>query len=238
MLTEGSSGRTDEFKEKVQAGDIIGALRASGIAKQTPDQKAAIEAVMFALWAQGQRQRSGWTTSLLVLLFRAAILVGDALRLPIKLIQHSPRVIIAAAFVLAVSYLFGWSLSYQAQIGSFLVAALVLFKDQLSRWIRDFLFDIGDIFSLGTLTRFYIARHFLSGPMTVLEDADGLKLHLATSRPLTSGPYLEESEAFQEIVARQIDEWPSLRAAIDGFWRDFPKNLEYWRKLRTSIANA
>ncbi|WP_031259731.1 hypothetical protein, partial [Mesorhizobium sp. LNHC252B00] len=113
-----------EFAEKMRSGNLIGALQASGIARQTPDEKAAIEAVMFALWAQGQRERSGATTSLLIFVFRAAYLVIDLLRLPVTLIQHSPRVIVATAFVLAVSYLFGWSLSHQAQIGLFFVAAL------------------------------------------------------------------------------------------------------------------
>jgi hypothetical protein len=236
MHTEGSFGRSGEFAEKIQSSDLIGALHASGIARQTPDQKAAIEAVMFALWAQGQRERSGATTSLLIFFFRAAYLVVDLLRLPVTLIRHSPRVIVAVAFVLVVSYLFGWSLSRQAQIGLFLVAALVLFKDQILRWVRDFLFDVGDIFSLGTLTRGYIARHFLIGPMRVLDDIDGLKLHLVSSRPLISGPYLDETEAFQQIVAHQIDEWPSLQAAIDGFWREFPTDLRYWRSLRNNLS--
>lgn len=224
-----------EFAEKMRSGNLIGALQASGIAKQTPDQKAAIEAVMFALWAQGQRERSGATTSLLILFFRAAYLVVDLLRLPVTLIRHSPRVIVAVAFVLVVSYLFGWSLPHQAQIGLFLVAALVLFKDQISRWVRDFLFDVGDIFSLGTLTRGYIARHFLIGPMRALDDIDGLKLHLVSSRPLLSGPWLDETEAFQEIVARQIDVWPSLQTAIDDFWREFPTNSHYWRGLKSNL---
>ncbi|BCG94452.1 hypothetical protein [Mesorhizobium sp. 131-2-1] len=239
MSTDWPFGRPDQFTEKIQSTDFKGAIAASGIAKQTPDQKAAIEAVMFALWAQGQSERWGESTALLVLFSRMAALVIDVLRLPAALIRHLPKILIGVAFVLAASYAVDWTLSRQAQAGLFLVAALVLFKDEILRWIRDVLFDIGDVFSNGALTRRYITRHFLYGPITVLEDTNGLKLHLASSRILTSGPYLKETEAFQETVARQIDDWPSLRTAIDGFWREFPKNQEYWRKLQrpTKLSN-
>lgn len=162
----------------------------------------------------------------------------DVLRLPVVLIRHLPGILIAVAFVLVASYTFEWSPSRQVQVGLFLVAVLVLFKDEILRWVRDVLFDIGDVFSNGALTRRYITRHFLYGPITVFEDPDGLKLHLASSRPLTSGPYLEETGAFQEIVARQIDEWPSLRTVIDGFWRGFPKNPHYWRSLRNKLLET
>lgn len=229
MIAQSAPG---ELAKKIQSGDLIGALQASGIARQSPDQKVAIEAVMFSLWAQGQGERSGGTTVLLVCASRAASLLIDILTLPITLIRQLPKVAIAAAFVLAVSLVFGWSLPYQTQLGLFLVAAMVLFKDQILRWVRDFLIDIGDIVSLGALTRHYIARHFLNGPMTALDDSDGLKLHLATSRLLTSGPYLQETEAFQNIVAQQADAWPSLQIAIDGFWREFPRNPQYWRSLK------
>ncbi|UVC13528.1 hypothetical protein [Mesorhizobium onobrychidis] len=238
MPTERSFGQTDEFAEKIQSTDFKGAIAASGIAKQTPDQKAAIEAMMFALWAQGQSERWGESTALLVLFNRMVGLVIDVLKLPVVLIGHLPGILIAVALVLVASYTFEWSPSREAKVGLFLVAVLVLFKDEILRWVRAVLFDIGDVFSNGALTRRYITRHFLYGPITVLEDPDGLKLHLATSRLLTSGPYLEETEAFQEIVARQIDQWPSLRTAIDGFWREFPSNPHYWRSLRNKLLET
>ncbi|TGS89319.1 hypothetical protein EN817_02925 [Mesorhizobium sp. M3A.F.Ca.ET.174.01.1.1] len=231
MSTDWPFGRPAEFAGEVQSGSFKGAIRASAIARQPPDQKAKIEAVMFALWAQGQSERWGESTILLVMFSRAVALVIGIFMLPAVLVRRLPGLLIGGAAVLAASYAFDWSLPPQTQIGLFLIAVLVLFKDDVSRWVRDFLFDIGDVFSNGALTRRYVKRHFLYGPITELDDTDGLKLHLTRSRPLMPGPCDEETKAFQEIVARQIEDWPSLRTAVDGFWREFPNNPEYWQRL-------
>ncbi|RVD74176.1 MAG: hypothetical protein E5V62_07145 [Mesorhizobium sp.] len=241
MSTDWPFGRQDEYAGKIRSADIKdikGAIAASGIAKQTPDQKAAIEAVMFALWALGQRERWGENTVLVVMFSRVAATVIDVFKLPVMFVQHLPGILIAVAVVLAISYALDWSLPRQAQIGWFLVATLVLFKEEISRWVQNLLFDIGDVFSNGALTRRYINRHFLHGPITAFEDDDGLKLHLASSRPLTSGLFLEEAGAFQQIVAQQMDDWPSLRAAIGGFWREYQTNPRYWQDLKNSIVDG
>ncbi|MEI9403549.1 hypothetical protein [Mesorhizobium argentiipisi] len=121
-----------------QGGGLNGALAASGIAKQTPDQRAVIEAVMFALWAQGHQARPTETKTFLALFSRVAALMVEVLVLPRTLLQSLPGVVVAAAFVLAASYASNWSLTFQSQSGLFLIAILVLFKDQILRRVREF----------------------------------------------------------------------------------------------------
>jgi hypothetical protein len=80
-------------------------------------------------------------------------------------------------------------------------------------------------------TRRYINHHFMVGPMTIHDDPDGLKEHLVVSRTLTSGPYLSESDAFQQLVARQIDSFSELQSKIEEYWSKFPVESDYWQRI-------
>ncbi len=98
--------------------------------------------------------------------------------------------------------------------------------------MRDILFDIGDALSLGALTRRYINRHFMFGPLIIHDDGDGLKEHLFVSRILTSGPYLAETEAFQELVSSKPDNWSEVQSEIEEYWRKFLIEPRYWQGIR------
>ncbi len=207
------------------------ALRESGIVKQTPDQRAMIDAVLFALWAQGHRERS---VAASVLMIPVSGMIGafvGLLYLPAALPRRLPEIVLAAIFAGLVIFAFEGIKPLNSG-ALFLLALLILLKDQAVRVVREVLFDIGDTLSLGFLTRRYIKRHFMLGPLIVLDDKDGLKEHLFVSRILTSGPYLAETEAFQELVSRQPDNWLEVQSAIEEYWRKFLVEPRYWQGMR------
>jgi hypothetical protein len=207
------------------------ALRESGIAKQTPDQRAMIDAVLFALWAQGHRERSVAASVVMIPVSGMARAFVGLLYLPAALPRHMPEIILAGIFAGLVVYAFEGIRPLNSG-ALFLLALLILLKDQALRFVREILFDIGDALSLGALTRRYINRHFMLGPLIIHDDRDGLKEHLFVSRVLTSGPYLAETEAFQELVSRQTDNWSEVQSEIEEYWRKFLVEPRYWQGIR------
>ena len=207
------------------------ALRESGIAKQTPDQRAMIDAVLFALWAQGHRERSVAASVVMIPVSGIAGAFAGLLYLPAALLRRLPEIVLAGIFAgLVVSAFEGIRPLNGGAL--FLLALLMLLKDQALRFVREILFDIGDALSLGVLTRRYINRHFMLGPLIIHDDRDGLKEHLFVSRVLTSGPYLAEIEALQELVSRQADNWSEVQSEIEEFWRNFLVEPRYWQSIR------
>jgi len=207
------------------------ALRESGIAKQTPDRRAMIDAVLFALWAQGHRERSVVASVVMLPLSGMAGAFVGLLFLPAALLRRLPDIVLAGIFAGLVVYAFEGIRPLNGG-ALFLLALLILLKDQALRFVRDILFDIGDALSLGALTRRYINRHFMFGPLIIHDDRDGLKEHLFVSRILTSGPYLAETEAFQELVSSKPDNWSEVQSEIEEYWRKFLIEPRYWQGIR------
>jgi hypothetical protein len=207
------------------------ALRESGIAKQTPDQRAMIDAVLFALWAQGHRERSVAASVGMILAGGIGRAFVELLYLPTALPRRMPEIVLAGIFAGLVVYAFEGIRPLNAA-ALFLLALLILLKDQALRFVREILFDIGDVLSLGALTLRYINRHFMLGPLIIHDDRDGLKEHLFVSRILTSGPYLAETEAFQELVSRQPGNWSEVQSQIEEYWRKYLVEPGYWQGIR------
>jgi len=208
------------------------ALRESGLAKQTRDQRSMIDAVLFALWAQGHRERSVAASALMIPVSSMARAFVGLFYLPAELLRRLPEIVLAGIFAGLVVYAFEGIRPLNAG-ALFFLALLILLKDQALRFAREILFDIGDALSLGALTRRYINRHLLLGPLTIHDDSEGLKEHLFVSRLLTSGPYLAETEAFQELVSRgQATNWSEIQLEIEEYWQKFPVEPRYWQGIR------
>jgi hypothetical protein len=205
-------------------------LRSSGLAKQTREQRSKIDAVLFALWAQGHRERSPLDSALLIPVSRLIGIFVSLVALPVTLLRRLPEIATAGIFALLAINVFEDGSAMNAGI-LFVLVLLVLLRDQTLRFVRETFFDVGDFFLLGLLSRRYIDRHFLVGPLTVRDDLDGLKEHLFTSRILTSGTYQSEIEAFQKLVSRHANNWPELQSEIDDYWRKFPVSSDYWRNV-------
>ena len=206
-------------------------LRENGFAKQTLDQRAMIDAVLFALWAQGHRERSVAASVLMIPVSRIASTFVWLLYLPATLLRRLPEIVLAGIFAGLVVCAFEGVRPFNGGV-LFFLALLMLLKDQTLRFVREILFDIGDALSLGALTRRYIDRHFMLGPLTNHNDRDGLKEHLFVSRILTSGPYLAEIEAFQELASRQVDNWSEFQSEIDEYWQKHLVERRYWQDIR------
>ncbi len=206
------------------------AVRATSISKQTPDQRAKIDAVIFALWAQGHLGRS---IAASVLMIPVSWFMGGLLGLllvPAALLRHLPEIALAGIF--AGLFVYGFEgVGYLDGGPVFILALLMLLNDRALLFLRRLLFDIGDLLTFGALTRRYINRHMTWGPLTIFDDADGLKGHLHTSRILTSGPYEAEIEAFQSLVSRQAGSnwWSELQSEIETYWGKFPVEPNYWQ---------
>ncbi|MEJ6850797.1 hypothetical protein V3589_32340 [Sinorhizobium fredii] len=208
------------------------AWQESGIAKQTPDQRAMIDAVLFALWAQGHRERS---VAASVLMIPASWILGGLVGLfflPGTLLRRLPEIMLAGIFAGLTVYVVEDAWLFNGGV-VFALALLMLLKEPILLFLRTLLYDIGDLLTLGALTRRYIDRHLMFGPLIKNDDDTyWLREHLFVSRTLTSGPYQAEATAFQDIISRQVvGDWSELESHIQEYWRKFPVEPSYWQGL-------
>lgn len=215
-------------------GWFLDSLAEYGIQKQTSDQHAQIDAVMFALWAQGHQERSLLRAAGVILIYWIIGITISILFLPLTILKNLHEVIFAAIITILIIYASNISIYSAAYV--FSISYLLIAMKRLLRIFQEVFFDLGDFLTLGTLSRYYIKRHFALGPLKKIGNRNGLEVHLFESRLLNQGPYLAEIEALQQIVARKANALPEVEAEIDEYWHQFPPGQTFWRERLSRVT--
>jgi hypothetical protein len=205
-------------------------LRETSFPKQDPEERRQIDAVLFSIWARGQRQRSGLSTSFLILLSRLISLLAFIVEIPRIVMREVPR--------LAFSWVIGFLLAFALDVsGIWRRAALVIsiyliFRAKpLVGFIRNLIFDLCDFVFLGRLTKAYIHSWEAFGPIKILSEPE-FAFHLFTSRVLTAGDADDEISAAQDFFSDPAGTTSERREAITRYWEGYPLNTQYWRTIK------
>ena len=214
----------------IATGSLDEYFRETSYPRQDPEERRQIDAVLFSIWARGQKQRSGLNTIFLIFVSRLVSLLHFIVWLPRMVIRELPWLIISLAIGSALVFAFGISGNWQR--AALLLSIYTIFRAKsLIDPIRNLLFDLGDILLLGGLTRVYIRSWESFGPLKELSDPE-FALHLFVSRILTGGEAEKEIDAAQDFFSDPSNTTDERKDAIAHYWVGYPSNPEYWRSLK------
>lgn len=198
-------------------------------AKQTATEKAAIDEVLFSLWARGHLQRPIWASTFLIILSALVGPIRFLFSLPAKLFRNLH--ILIFAFGIAFSLDAYMPLSQKKNFIGFVLIFLICKYKEIIKTLRVFVFDTFDLITLSTLSRRFARRVLALGPLRDWKDDDDadLRAHLAVSRTLTSGEFCKEADAVQDFINGASMDEAKLCETIEEYWRNFPRNSHFWR---------
>lgn len=186
------------------------------------------QGVAFDIWTRGHVSRTRIARMGLALL---SIVLGPfrlAFFLPAAFLEWLPRLIVS----LGIALLLSLSFSLDGLVVGLLLCAILLWSyfSDIVRVVRNFLFDLFDLFSLGRVSLAFTRRSILVSLRN--EDIENFQIkgYLMYSRPLLSGEEVQEMGAFEAFLERAGLDLVSIDRAVEGYWST--ESTTYWQDLR------